>query len=42
MSLSDIIELYDEEGSQYLYVDLHGFQVLEFSGEEQELIMGGV
>lgn len=35
LSLSDIIELYDGKGSEYLYVDLRGFQKLDFSTSEQ-------
>lgn len=36
MSISDVIELYDSQGSSFYYVDRRGFQQVEFSQPVQE------
>ena len=38
MSISDVIELYDSQGSSFYYVDRRGFQQVEFSQQVQEPI----
>jgi hypothetical protein len=35
LSMSDIIEFYDMDGSDYFYVDRSGFQQIEFGNPEQ-------
>lgn len=37
LSISDVLELYDERGSQYFYVDVAGFQ--EITLEEEKMSM---
>lgn len=32
LSMSDVIELYDEEGSEFYYVDERGFKMIAFGG----------
>ena len=34
LSMSDVIELYDGEGSEFHYVDERGFQTIAFGGPE--------
>lgn len=36
LSMSDVIELYDESGSQFHYVDTFGFREISFGGQEPE------
>lgn len=42
LSMSDIVELYDKEGSEFHYVDEWGFKAVAFDGREpeQEPVMG--
>lgn len=35
LSMSDIVELYDDDGSEFHYVDRFGFRAIEFGGAEQ-------
>ncbi len=35
LSVSDVIELYDEKGSEFHYVDDRGFQAIPFEGSNQ-------
>lgn len=35
LSISDVLELYDETGSSFFYVDRYDFQKIEFSGQGQ-------
>ena len=37
LSISDIVELYDESGSAYHYVDRFGFQQIPFDTPEQDM-----
>ena len=36
LSISDVVELYDDSGSAFHYVDRMGFKDIEFSNHEQE------
>jgi hypothetical protein len=36
LSISDVVELYDESGCVFHYVDRFGFQKIEFANQEQE------
>ena len=38
MSISDVMELYDGQGSTFYYVDRIGFQQVEFLQPEQEAV----
>lgn len=41
LSISDVVELYDESGSEFYYVDRIGFQKIEFANEhEHDMRMG--
>lgn len=40
LSMSDVIELYDESGSTFHYVDRFGFKEVSFQPQEQELYQG--
>lgn len=35
--MSDVLELYDEDGSTFHYVDRFGFQKVDFSPEAQQM-----
>ena len=35
LSISDVLELYDETGSSFFYVNRYDFQEIEFSGKSQ-------
>ena len=37
LSISDVLELYDESGSSYYYVDLTGFQEVKFTPESLKM-----
>ena len=36
LSISDVVELYDDSGSEFHYVDRIGFKEIEFKSNEQE------
>lgn len=36
LSISDVVELYDENGSEFHYVDQFGFRKIEFMDQERE------
>jgi hypothetical protein len=38
--MSDVIELYDDTGSTFHYVDRFGFKEVSFQPPEQELFQG--
>lgn len=40
LSMSDVVELYDEQGSEYHYCDRFGFQKISFEEPEQTQTMG--
>lgn len=40
LSMSDIVELYDESGSTFRYVDRFGFREIPFQGPDQEPVQG--
>ncbi|HOT58341.1 MAG TPA: YodL domain-containing protein [Spirochaetia bacterium] len=40
LSMSDVVELYDESGSSFHYVDRFGFREISFQPPEQELYQG--
>lgn len=40
LSMSDVVELYDAQGSEYHYCDRLGFQRISFGGPEQTQTMG--
>jgi len=40
LSMSDVVELYDDSGSSFHYVDRFGFQEISFEPPEQELHQG--
>lgn len=40
LSMSDVVELYDAQGSDYHYCDRFGFRKISFEGPEQTLTMG--
>lgn len=40
LSMSDVIELYDRDGSTFHYVDRFGFKEIDFQPPEQELQQG--
>jgi hypothetical protein len=40
LSMSDVVELYDDSGSSFHYVDRFGFQEISFQPPEQELYQG--
>jgi hypothetical protein len=40
LSMSDVVELYDAQGSEYHYCDRFGFQKISFEGPEQTQTMG--
>ena len=40
LSMSDVVELYDAEGSEFHYCDRFGFQQISFGEPEQTQIMG--
>lgn len=35
LSMSDVVELYDQSSSQFYYCDRYGFRQIEFSGDDQ-------
>lgn len=37
LSMSDVLELYDESGSAFYYVDRIGFQKIDFTGQEMSV-----
>ena len=39
LSMSDVVELYDAQGSEYHYCDRFGFQKISFGGSEQTQAM---
>ncbi|GEM_PF-42705 len=39
LSMSDVVELYDENGSMFYYCDRSGFQAIDFAGPDQGLAM---
>jgi len=40
LSMSDVVELYDDSGSSFHYVDRFGFREISFQPPEQELYQG--
>ena len=40
LSMSDVVELYDNSGSSFHYVDRFGFREISFQPPEQELYQG--
>ncbi len=40
LSMSDVVELYDDSGSSFHYVDRFGFKEVSFQAPEQELYQG--
>lgn len=40
LSMSDVVELYDDSGSTFHYVDRFGFKEVSFQHQEQELFQG--
>jgi len=40
LSMSDVVELYDDSGSSFHYVDRFGFQEISFQPPDQELYQG--
>ena len=42
LSMSDVIELYDQDGSNFHYVDRFGFKEIDFQPPEQELQQGQI
>lgn len=40
LSMSDVVELYDNSGSNFHYVDRFGFKEISFQTQEQELYQG--
>jgi len=38
--MSDVVELYDDSGSSFHYVDRFGFKEISFRPREQELYQG--
>lgn len=37
LSMSDVVELYDDDGSEFRYVDRFGFTAIEFDAPEQDV-----